>query len=96
MKKLDKVDSDPFGVACDSETGAAWVVILRKGISRVPVKGEPLPLLDIPAVSIAIGPDSGQFWIGTQTEVLRLDKEGKVIVRYPLGCESGQNWLIAR
>jgi len=96
LKKLDKVDSDPFGVACDSETGAAWVVILRKGISRVPVKGEPLPLLDIPAVSIAIGPDSGQFWIGTQTEVVRLDKEGKVIVRYPLGCESGQNWLIAR
>ena len=96
LKKLDLEGRDPFGVACDSETGTAWVVILRKGILRVPVKGEPLPLFDFPAESISIGPDSGQIWIGTQTEMLRLDKEGKVLVRYPLGCESGQSWLSAR
>ncbi len=96
LKKLDLEGHNPFGVVCDSETGTAWIVILRKGILRVPVKGEPLPLLDFPAVSIAIGPDSGQIWIGTQTEVLRLDKDGKVLVRYPLGSESGQSWLSAR
>lgn len=95
VRRLELEGRTPFGVACDPETGAAWVVILRKGILRVPVKGEPLPLLDFPAVSIAIGPDSGQCWIGTPNEVLRLDKEGKVLVRYPLGSESGQSWLSA-
>jgi hypothetical protein len=96
LRKVELEGRIPFGVACDAKTGTAWVVILRKGILRVPVKGEPLPLLDFPAVSIAIGSESGQVWIGTETEVLRLDKDGKVVVRYPLGRASGQSWLSAR
>ncbi len=96
VRRLELEGRGPFGVACDAETGTAWVVIYRKGILRVPVKGDPLPLLDFPAVSIAIGPSDGHVWIGTPNEVLRLDKEGKVLVRYALGGESGQSWLSAR
>ncbi len=72
------------------------MLISGKGILRMPLQGEPLPPLEIPARAIAIGPESGQIWATTSEEVLKLNSEGKPILRYPLGRPSSQSWIAVR
>lgn len=96
LRKVELGEQDPMGVACDPRTGMAWAVIRGNGLLRVPLEGKPLPPLDFPATSIAIGDETGQIWIGTEKEVLRLDKDGKPVASYALGRPSSQSWISAR
>jgi hypothetical protein len=97
LRTVELGDQTPFAVACDPETGAAWVVIIRRAVLRVPVdKQDPLWLLDIPATCVTVGSATGQIWVGTEEEVLRLDKNGKRVARYALKCKSSQSWITAR
>ena len=86
---------DPFAVACDPRTGTAYVVNLRSEILRFTHDGRELPAFPIEGVAIAIGPTSGQVWVTTKSDVLRLDESGAVLSRTPFGSDSGQSWLIA-
>jgi uncharacterized protein (TIGR03067 family) len=96
--ELQRIDfpGDPFCVACDPETGTAWVVDYGKAIVRVGVGTQPLGRLDLAARAVAIGPETGQIWATTENEILRLDKQGKPVAKYPLGKPSGQSWIAVR
>jgi len=96
--ELHRIDfpGDPFCVACDPETGTAWVVDRSKAILRIGVGAQPLGRLDLAAKAVAIGPETGQIWASTENEVLHLDKQGKPVARYPLGKPSGQSWIAVR
>lgn len=95
VKEVDLNGEVPFGVACDPKTGTAWVVGLRRNVLRVPVDGPPLPPLDIPARSVAIGPASAEIWVATEQEVLRLNDKGEPEARYRFAKPSSQSWLAA-
>jgi uncharacterized protein (TIGR03067 family) len=96
LQRIDLAPNNPFCVACDPETGTAWVVDLRKAILRVPIGTHQPERLDIPAMAIAIGPETGQIWATTETEVLHLAKQGKSLARYPFEKRSGQSWISVR
>lgn len=84
----------PFSVACDAE-GTAWVVRMRKEIELFQRDGTRLPAIPVPAVSIAISPRTGDVWVATKEDVLRIDSEGKTLTRATLGRLSSQTWLAA-
>jgi len=44
---------------------------------------------------LIVGPTSGQVWVTTKSDVLRLDESGAVLGRTPFGSDSGQSWLVA-
>ena len=84
-----------FGVACEPETGTAWVVSLRSEILRFTANGEEMPALPVKAVSIAVSPTTGQVWATTETEAIELDRAGraKTVARFEIPSE--QSWLAA-
>jgi DNA-binding beta-propeller fold protein YncE len=95
LQEVERENWNPIGVACEPKTSMAWVVDFRKGLVRVPRDQDPLEPLPIPALAIAIGRTSGQIWAATESEVLRIDGNGAVVVRTPFGRPSGQVWLAA-
>src|SRR5262249_43834774 len=84
-----------FGVACDPKTGTAWVTSLRTDLLRFTANGNELPPLPIKARSVAISPTTGQVWLTTETEVLRLDETDQPHTVSRFGAKSGQSWLAA-
>ena len=66
-----------FGVACEPKTGTAWVVSLRSDVLRFTADGRELPPLPVQARAIAISPTTGEVWVTTDTEFLRLDASGQ-------------------
>lgn len=94
IKEITINNGVPFDVACHPTSGMAWVVLMRKGLLRVPVKDDPLPTLEIPARSVSIGV-SGRVWVATETTILRLDRDRKPAVEFALDRPSSQTWLTA-
>jgi beta-lactamase regulating signal transducer with metallopeptidase domain/peroxiredoxin len=87
--------TDPFAIACDSNTGEAWVACLGGGLRRVSKNGQLSEPVPIEASQVAISPRSGDIWVTTKDEVLRLNGDGKVLTRVPFGKPSSQSWLAA-
>lgn len=96
VKEVDLPSQTPFCVACDPETGTAWVVGYRQKVLRIPAVGGPLPPLEIPARSIAIGPRTGLIWVATDAEVLRVARDGTIEARHAFDGSSSQSWMAAR
>jgi hypothetical protein len=92
-KWLDK--KRPFGVACDSRTGNAWVVNFGAELLGFTRDGRELPPLPVAAVAVAVSPTNGQIWVTTKTEILKVDETGEILSRTPFGADSGQSWLAA-
>jgi hypothetical protein len=91
---VERDDWNPFGVACEPGTRQAWVVDLGKALVRVPRGEAPREPIPIPALAVAIGGESGQIWVATPDQILRL-KFGVAVVKIALGKPSGQVWLAA-
>ena len=68
---------------------------MRSEILRFTPDGRELPALPVEGVAIAVSPTSGQVWVTTKADVLRLDESGAVLSRTPFGSDSGQSWLVA-
>jgi thiol-disulfide isomerase/thioredoxin len=85
----------PVAVACDPRTGSAWVVDLRSEVLCLTADGHALPPLPIKATAVAVSPTTGDVWVTTDSEVLRVDPSGAVLSRTPFGSRSRQTRLAA-
>lgn len=95
VKKLELGKQDPFCVACDPETGMAWVVMYRNTLLRVPVDGDPLPPLAIAgAISVSISSRTG-IWVAAETQILKVERDGERTVSHRLNRPSSQSWIAA-
>jgi WD40 repeat protein len=88
-------NKDPFAVACDPRTGSAFVVNPTSEILHFAADGVELPTLPVPAVAVAVSPTTGQLWVTTQREILRLDQSGAILSSSPFGAFSSQSRLAA-
>jgi len=86
---------DPMAIAYDSRNDIAWVVNDRSEVLRFRPNGQELPPLPIKAVAIAISPTTGQVWVNTTEETIRLDDAGQPAARSPFHASSLQSWLAA-
>ena len=95
LNEVSLADQTPFAVSCHPRTGMAWVVDLNKAMLRVPVDGDPLAPIDIRARAVTISPRTGRVWVATQSEILALDEDGEIVVKYSLDDSSSNTWLAA-
>ncbi len=95
VKRFQRPGWMPFGVACDTKGHTVWVSDLRKTLTRISLDDDRVQELPIRAVAVAFGPTGDQLWVTTETELLRLDNQGKILSKVPLGRPSGQSWLAA-
>jgi hypothetical protein len=95
LKRVNRPARSPFGVACETKTSTAWLVDHFRAVIRVPLDGDAVEELDIPAVAVSVGPTSDQIWVTTVKEAIRLDSEGRIIGKFPLGARSLQSWIAA-
>jgi len=97
IKTWELGDKIIFGVACDPRTGMAWVSNLRTELLRFTADGKELPPLPVKAVAVAVSPTSGQVWVTTEADVIRLNNDGLPAFSSPwgAGAMSGQSWLAA-
>lgn len=85
----------PWAVACDGTSGTAYLVNVFSELLRFTPDGNELPPLAFPANAVAVSPTTGDIWLTTKKEVLRLDKTGAIQSSSPLGAYSGQSRLAA-
>ncbi len=95
IRKWDLDEKLIFGVACEPVSGTAWAVFLGSGILRITADGKELPPLPVKARAISISPTTGQVWVTTETEILRLDGAGQPKTFSRFDARSGQSWPAA-
>jgi 5-hydroxyisourate hydrolase-like protein (transthyretin family) len=93
IKTWDLGEKPIFGVACDPKTGTAWVTSLGTDLLRFTADGNELPPLPVKARAIAISPATGQVWLTTETDIVRLDGSDRLHTVSRFGATSGQSWL---
>ena len=95
IKTWDLGEKHVFGVACEPQTGMAWVVSLGSEIVRFTADGQNLPPLPVQARAISISPTTGQVWATTETEILQIDEAGRPKTVSRFETKSEQSWLAA-
>ena len=95
IKTWELGDKLIFGVACEPNTGTAWVVSLGGEVLRFTMDGRELPALPVSARAISISPSTGQVWVTTDIEILQLDSGGRPKTLGRFESKSGQSWLAA-
>jgi beta-lactamase regulating signal transducer with metallopeptidase domain/thiol-disulfide isomerase/thioredoxin len=91
----DLKSEDIFIVACDPKSADAWFGGYSEGLRRAMPSGtvtEPLP---IKVSSVAISPTTGDLWVSTEDEVLKLDHSGRAVTKIPHRGKSSQAWMAA-
>ena len=95
IQEISLGTKDPFAVAYDPGSRMVWVADRGKSVLRVSSNGEILPPLLISAKSLTVSPTTGAVWVGTETDVLRIDSNGEIGCRYAFPRRSSQSWLAA-
>lgn len=94
-RQISLADRNPWGVAFDPTSKAAWVSSYKEGLQRVTAQGTPEKPLPFSARGVSVSPTTGDLWISNEEGVLRIDATGKVLARSPFRAKSQQSWLIA-
>jgi hypothetical protein len=85
----------PFRVAVDSASGSVWVTIFRRSVLKFTAAGRPDGQHKVAAVTADVEPGTGNVWVVTQQEVMKLDGKGKVLARARHAGPSSQAWALA-
>jgi sugar lactone lactonase YvrE len=84
---------DPFRVAVDSSDGSVWVTMLRGSIVCYSAKGQLEEEIKIPGLAADVEAGTGNVWIATEEEVLKVDRKGKVLVKAKHKGKTSQAWV---
>jgi beta-lactamase regulating signal transducer with metallopeptidase domain/thiol-disulfide isomerase/thioredoxin/uncharacterized GH25 family protein len=91
----DLGDDDIFVVACNPKNEEAWFSGYHQGLCRVTPSGKVSEALPIVASNIAFSPTTGDLWVSTEKEVLKLDRSGTVVKKSSHRSKSSEAWLAA-
>jgi RNA polymerase sigma factor (sigma-70 family) len=95
-KRLHKIplgDKVPFRVAVDAETGAVWVANLRQSLLRFSAEGKQEVELLFSALTVEVEAGTGNAWVVTPTEILKINPRGDVLARVQLRGKTTQAWI---
>ena len=87
-------EQNVFGIDCDPVTGDAWICAYRGDLRKVSPAGKVSELKELQAHDISINP-GGQIWAKTAGALLKIDRSGQPLARFPWKDESKSAWLEA-
>jgi DNA-binding beta-propeller fold protein YncE len=85
----------PFRVAVDSTTGKVWVTLFGGPVLGYTAGGKPEGELKVKAITADVEVGTGNVWVVTQTEVLKLDRKGGVLARARHAGKTTQAWVLS-
>ncbi|MEX0677479.1 MAG: carboxypeptidase regulatory-like domain-containing protein, partial [Pirellulales bacterium] len=94
-RKVELGDFSPMRITRDPTSGDLWLCGYPRQLRRVTANGDLREPLPIEANSIAFGRADSGPWVTTETELLKLDADGKTLWRHPFQRPSMQIWLTA-
>ncbi|MDB5390229.1 MAG: resA 1 [Planctomycetaceae bacterium] len=95
-KEWDFGDSHLYTVACVPKSGDAWIGFVGNGgIRHVSHNGPIGDLIPLRVSQFSVSPTTGAIWTATRDAVLKLDSDGKTLLKSPFRGPSSQAWLHA-
>jgi hypothetical protein len=82
-----------MALACDPQSGIAWIAGGNSDIIRLTPDGKELTPIPFKATSLSVSATTGRIWAATKTEILQLDREGKPISRFAFKSPATYAWV---
>ncbi len=82
-----------MALACDRQTGNVWIAGGNTDIIRLAPDGKELAPIPFKATSLSISPTTGRIWAATKTEILQLDRKGKLMSRFAFKSPATYAWV---
>lgn len=90
-------EKGPFSVSVDPHNGDVWMANFKKSVERFSADGKHLgshPIQALAVLARGAGKEAeGVVWAVTGTELMKVDAQGKVLLRIELAGKTGQAWL---
>jgi hypothetical protein len=87
-------NGSPFRVAVDPNDGTVWVTIMRGPVLRYTADGKADGGQKVTAIAADVDPHTGDVWVVTEEEVLRLNKKGETVARAKHEAKTTQSWIV--
>lgn len=91
-QRIELGDATPFHVSVDEQDGSVWVTLYHLGVRRYTSDGILKAVQTLPAIATESDPTSGDAWLITTEEVIRLNPEGDMLFRRKHKSTTGQAW----
>jgi DNA-binding beta-propeller fold protein YncE len=86
-------ERDPFHLTIDKKTGSVWVTDFKAGIRRYSVDGKLEVDRKVEALAAHADPATGELWVVTPEETLRMSETGAIIKRVKHAGRTSQAWV---
>jgi hypothetical protein len=83
----------PFRVALDESDGSVWVTIFAGPVLHYTANGTRDHELKVSARAADVEQGTGNIWVATDVEVLKLNRKGDVLAKSPHAGKTGQAWI---
>jgi len=86
-------ERSPFHLTIDKKTGAAWVTDFRTAVRRYDADGKLEVDRKIDALCAHADPATGELWVVTQEETVRMSATGEIVKRVKHAGKTSQAWV---
>ena len=86
-------ERSPFHLTIDKKTGAAWVTDFKTAVRRYDVDGKLEADRKIEALAAHADPATGELWVVTPEETVRMSATGEVVKRVKHAGRTSQAWI---
>jgi len=93
--RIDLGDATPFHVSVDEQDGSVWVTLYHLGVRRYSPDGVLKAVQTLPAIAAESDPSTGDAWMVTSEEVIRLNPDGDMLFRKKHKSTTSQAWVSA-
>jgi sugar lactone lactonase YvrE len=94
-QRIELGDATPFHVSVDNQDGWVWVTLMHVGVRRYSPSGILKAVQTLPAIATESDPTTGDAWLVTTEEVIRLNPDGDMLFRKKHKSKTGQAWATA-
>jgi hypothetical protein len=93
VHNIDLGERSPFRVAVDSDNGMVWVAIFGGPVLHFTRRGDAEGELDVKSLALEVEGYTGEAWVATKDEVLRLNHKGTVLRKAQHKRDTSQVWI---
>jgi DNA-binding beta-propeller fold protein YncE len=90
---IDFGERSPFNLTIDKKTGSAWVTDFRTAVRRYSPDGKLEVDRKVEALCAHADPATGELWVVTRDETVRMDATGAIIKRVKHAAPTDQAWV---
>lgn len=95
IKRIALGNRVPFQVVTDAHSDDVWVVLKRYALARYSSSGQLKTQHKLPAIAAAVERSTGNIWVMTYKETLKIEPDGNTVCRTRNHCRGTYGWMAA-